>query len=631
MSRPAVVNHLVDHLTKCLVLIDGLQKGSGFFIAPNTIATCAHVAGPGGAAVTVVFREREWPGVVRWASAPDRRERITPYPDVAIVEVDLPVGSHHSVLLDDHRAASDTELVAAGHSSAATGSLAPLTTSYTHRGEHAEFIRLTDDVVAPGMSGGPVLNTVTGGVCGITKAASRTGQPAAGGFAVPVRALREVIPAEPYRVLRRMHDGFHSANRTWTNLADELPDEDPAVVPGWAERELRRILGTLPAAGHDEHLDDYRTIAGDPGATVRPPLHDHGDVVAELAGLSPPEDRFPRVLAYALHRSRTAGTTIADRLTRWAVMAARTPENRERVRARSHAAVPAPDPAPAPALTSVLVHVQPSGPNQQRYRCEIWRHDGVGITPLDVEGPDRSVDELHIHLRDTLPDLIRVQDGEKAPMIELVLPFGLLDEAVERWPRSSRRRGSLIGQRNPVVVRELERFELAPDNEDDREVLATWQARWDALAAGPVGAAVLKVDCDEKRDDTALYAELELHPVLGALVLPDTPQRRPELRTVLDVGIWSGLPIMAWRRDGCAGEADVAHDNCAGALLAAAVTEALADAGRDDVPDRIMRLRNEAGAKGHPECGNDIVLFWDDPRRRLRRSPMTPPREGAGG
>jgi hypothetical protein len=626
MSRPAVVTYLIEHLKKCLVLIDGLNKGSGFFIAPNTIATCAHVAGPAGAAVTVVLGERELPGVVRWASAPDRENRVTPYPDVAIVEVDLPVGAHHSVLLDDHRPASNTELVAAGHSRAVTGSFAPLTTFYTHRGEHAEFIRLTDDVVAPGMSGGPVLNTVTGGVCGITKAASQRGQPAAGGFAVPVRALREVMPAEPYRVLRREHDGFHSANRTWTNLADQLVDDDPAVVPGWAERELRRILGMLPPTGHDEHHDDYLAIARDRAVTVRHRLHDHGDVVAELAGLAPPDDRFPHVLAYALHRSRSAGDGIADRLTQWALMAARTPEDRELVRSRSDTTAP----PTAPVLTSVLVHVQPSGANRQRFRCEIWRHDGVSVTPLDIEGPDRSVAELRTHLRDTLPGLIRVRAGEKAPMIELVLPIDLLDEEVERWSRSGRRPGSLIGQRNPVVVRELERFELDPGEPEDEEILAGWQARWDALAGRSLGATVLKVDCDEGRDETALYSELELHTVLGAMVLPDTPQRRSALRTVLEVGLWSGIPIMVWRRAGCAGENGAGHDDCAGAELAAAVTAVLADAGRDDVPERIMRLRNQAGAR-RSECGDDIVLYWDDPRRRLSRSPMTTPREGAGG
>jgi hypothetical protein len=88
---------------------------------------------------------------------------------------------------------------------------------------------------------------------------------------------------------------------------------------------------------------------------------------------------------------------------------------------------------------------------------------------------------------------------------------------------------------------------------------------------------------------------------------------------------------MVWRRRGCTGGGDVDHDTCAGAELASAVRGALAGSGRDDVPEHIMRLRNQAAALGHPECGNDLVLFWDDPGRRLTRSPMTSPRENAGG
>jgi hypothetical protein len=622
-----VINHLTEHLKRCLVLLSGLDRGSGFFVAPNTIATCAHVAGPAGAEVAVEWQGRSLTGVVRWASPPGARGQLTPYPDVALVDVDLPDGSHRSVWLDDHRARPNTALVAAGHAKVYSGAPEPVTGWYTHRGEYAEMIRLTDDAIEPGMSGGPVLNTVTGGVCGITKAARLKGQPAAGGVAVPVRALRQIMTAEPYRELRRRQEDHHRRNRSWLLLAGRLPLE-PGTIAGWAERELRLILGLLPPAGHDELLADYRAIAGDRAVAVRHRLHDHGDVVAELAGLPPADDPFPDVLAYALHRARSAEPRFAAQLTQWALMAAPSPDERELVQAR----LSANGPDRASRMPSVLVYVRPSGPDRQRYRCEIWRHDGDDLTPVETEGPDRSAPELREHLRDRLPGLIRRgQAGGRTPMIELVLPADLLDEQVERWPRTGRNPWPLIGQKNPVVVRDLERFELDPAEEEDEEILGNWQARWDALAGQRIGPAVLKVDCDEQRDETALYAELELHTVLGAVVLPDTPQQRTPLRTVLDVGLYTGIPIMVWRRSGCAGGDGVDHDDCAGARLAAAVREALSGSGRDDVPEQIMRLRNQAAAGGDPECGNDLVLFWDDPGRRLRRSPMTSPRGDARG
>ncbi|MFC4063335.1 VMAP-C domain-containing protein [Actinoplanes subglobosus] len=633
MTGSPVINHLTEHLKRSLVLISGLDRGSGFFIAPNTIATCAHVAGASGAEVTVGWQGRSLAGVVRWASAPGGRGQVTPYPDVALIEVDLPDGGHRSVWLDDHRARPNTELVAAGHARVYSSAPEPVTGWYTHRGEYAEMIRLTDDLIEPGMSGGPVLNTVTGGVCGITKAARMKGQPAAGGVAVPVRALREIMPAEEYRRLRRRQEDHHRRNRSWLLLAGRLPLE-AGTVAGWAERELRLILGMLPAAGHDELFDDYLAIAGDRAVPVSHRLHDHGDVVAELAGLPPADEPFPDLLAYALHRARSADPRIAAQLTQWALMAAPSPDERELVQSRLAGAVPAGgdgDQRPA-GVPSVLVHVRPSGPDRQRYRCEIWRHDGDDLSPVETEGPDRSAEELRGYLRDRLPGLIRRGQAEgPAPMIELVLPADLIDEEVERWPRTGRNPWPLIGQKNPVVVRDQERFELDPVEPEDEEILVNWQARWDALAGRRIGGTVLQVDCDERRDETALYSELELHTVLGAVVLPDTPRQRTALRTVLDVGLYTGVPIMVWRRSGCGGGDGVDHDDCAGARLASAVRGALAESGRDDVPEQIMRLRNQAAAGGQPECGNDLVLFWDDPGRRPRRSPMTAPRGDAGG
>ncbi len=606
MAGSPVIAHLTEQLWKCLVLISSERdKGSGFFIAPNTIATCAHVTGPPGSEVTVTWQGQDLRGVVRWGSVPGEAGTITPYPDVAVVEVDLPDGGHHSVWLDDHRPAPETEFVAIGHARVYGSSPEPVSGRYTHRGEYAEMIRLTDDLIEAGMSGGPVLSTETGGVCGITKAARQTGEPA-GGVAVPIRALRRIMPPEEYRALRRSHERHHRRNRVWLKWADKLPAAE----------------GTLA---------DYRAITDDPGARVTHPLHDHGDVVAELAGLPPPDEGLPYVLAYALRRAHAADPVLAGELGRWALLSAPDDAYRERVQARLSVARSGPD-QPSRS-SSVLVHVWPLGSNQQRYRCEIWKLDGDDWTSLDTEGPDRSPDDLRAHLRESLPRLVRRGgSGGRPVLIELVKRQELLDEEVERWP--GRRLYSLLGLSHPVVVRGLERFDLDPAEEDDEELLAVWQKRWDALEGHRIGVgeATLKtVACEEQRDKTALFAELELDPGLSAVVLPDTPRRQTRLRKVLDVGIDSGISIMVWRRNGCGGGAGVAHDECAGARLSEAITAALVGARRDDVPEQILQLRQQAAAKGDPECGNDVVLFWDDPGRRPQRPLMTPPRGDAGG
>ncbi|WP_436527464.1 trypsin-like peptidase domain-containing protein [Actinoplanes sp. HUAS TT8] len=626
MAGPSDIDQLIDHLRSCLVLISGAGTGSGFLIAPDTILTCAHVAGGPGRPVTITWHGQPLPGVVKWGSEPGGGRGITPYPDLAVVEVKLPEGSRQPVVwLDDHRPASSAEFVAVGHAEVFGTSPERNSGRYTHGGEYAEMIRLAGDTVESGMSGGPVLNLETGGVCGITKAARQKGQPA-GGVAVLIRALRLIMPPDEYRDLRRRHEAHHRCNRAWFRLAGN------GVSESRGEWHLRELLGLLPPIGHAEHLADFRAVIGDPGAEVPHPLLDHGDVVAELAGRAGPADRLPPVLAYALLRARSAGDPLAEQIGQWASMAAHTPEDWERVQAARSGPATTP---PVAGLPSVLVYVRPLGSNRQRYRCEIWKHDGTTVTALDTGGPDRSADELRTHLREHLPRWARRGTaGDRPPMIELVLPEDLLDEAVEQWPRRGRHVVSVLGVNNPVVVRALERFELDPDDPDDEEMLASWQERWDRLAGRRIGigpATVMTVDCQEQRDESALFAEIALDPGLSTMILPDTPQRRAELRRVLGVGLESGIPIMVWRRNGCGGGAGVAHDECAGFQLGEAVSGALLGVRRNDVPEQILQMRQQAAAKKGPDCGNDVVLFWDDPGRRLNWALMTPPRRDAGG
>lgn len=626
MSASPLVDHLTRQLETCLVIVSGRIEGSGFFIAPDTVATCAHVAGEVGRQITVTWQDLILPGVVRWAS-PLVGRGIEPYPDAAVVEVTSPGGGHPVVWLDDHLPRTEAKLIVVGYARTYAQAVGRSSGWFTHGGEYDDMIRLTQDEIEPGMSGAPVLNAETGGICGITKAARRPGQPA-GGVAIPVRALRKIMEPEPYRLLHRRHDEHHRRNQRWIRLADELRTL-PGTVSGRAERQLRLILAELPAVEHEEHLADYQAIAGDLAQPVRHPLHDYGDVVTELDGLVPADDRFPHVLAYAIYRCRSAQPAVAGRLETWARMAA-PPGDEEKVEARLAARrAGEPTPGAGSRLPSVLVYVRPSGPDRKRYRCEIWRHDGTDLTPIEIEGPDHTVAHLREHLRDRLPGLARRGPaGDRHPMIEMVLPLELLDEDVEHWPAAGRRVWPVLGQTNPVVVRELERFE-----EDDEELLHDWRDRWDVLRDGRIGAALMAVRCGERRAESALYSQFRLGPGLGAVVLPDTPQKASPLRVVLDVGLYAGIPIMIWRRNGCAGGADVAHHECAGAQLAEAVTAALAESGRDDVPARIMQVRNWAAAEGRPECGNDIVLLWDDPGRRLPQPPMEAPtgEHDAGG
>ncbi|SCL25835.1 trypsin-like peptidase domain-containing protein [Micromonospora inyonensis] len=623
MAAPDRTDQLTALLKDCLVLVSGRGEGSGFFVGPGLVATCAHVAGATGDRVTVGWRDADLPGTVRWASTLTGRG-LAPYPDLAVVEVVVPPGGHPAVWLDDHLPAMSARLVVVGHARTYGPQVGRTSGWFAHGGDYEDMIRLTGDEVAPGMSGAPVLNAETGGVCAITKATRRSGQPS-GGVAVPVRAIRAIMDPAPYRRLRREHDAYHRRNRRWTGLADDLPGA-AGPVSRRAERELRAILSGLPATDHEQHLTTYRAVAGDLAVPPRHPLHDHGDVVSELAGLLPAEDGFPHVLAYAIDMSsRVAEQSVAESLRVWARMSPQTRRDRDEAANRlADARVGVPDAATS-RIPSVLVYVRPAGQDRRRYRCELWRYeDEDDITPIATDDPDRSLEELRRHLRDRLPELARGgPDDGRRPMIELVLPYHLLDEDVDHWLEApDRNPWSVLGQTNPVVVRELERFE------EDDERLGTWRRRWKALDGQDVGVALTPVSCLERREHRALHAWFQLEPALGALVLPGSPQDGPA-RGALEVGLHCGVPIVVWRRRGCTGQPEISHRDCPGSRLSEAVAAEFGKAGRDDVPERIRRLRNRAGADGHPECGHDVVLLWDDPGRRLPRPRMAPPTQGA--
>ncbi|MFC7527714.1 trypsin-like peptidase domain-containing protein [Actinoplanes sp. GCM10030250] len=619
MREPGMAgaDQLVKLVKECLVLVSGRLVGSGFFVAPGMIATCAHVAGAPGDVVRVDWRDTSLPGVVRWAS-PLTDRKIVPYPDMALVEVES--SGHPMVWLDDQLPAMSDQLVVFGHARTFTPEAARKSGWFKAGGEYGDMIRLIDDEISPGMSGAPVLNAETGGVCAITKATANEepGLPS-GGVAVPVRALREVMEPGPYRLLRRGHEAYHRRNRRWTGLAHELP-RCGGPVGRRAEGELRAILARLPEAGHDQHLAAFRAVAGDLPDPPRHPLHDHGDVVTELAGLLPAEDGFPHLLTYAIEVSRSAQPVLlAELLRQWARMTPRNRRDQDEVAKRLSGERQAAPAGPA-RLPSVLVYVRPAGQDRQRYHCELWRYAGADeVVPIATEEPDRSLGELRGYLRERLPALARAVSGEGRPMIELVLPYELLDEDVEQWPEApDRNPWSVLGQTNPVVVRDLERFDEPEERTED------WRQRWQALADRDMGTALTTVSCLEQRGHRALYSLFRLDPARAALTLP-RPLRAPITRTVLEVGLYCGVPVMVWRRNGCDGEPEKSHQDCPGSRLAKAVEAELAGGGRDDVPERIMRLRNRAGAEGEPECGHDVVLLWDDPGRRLPRPRMLSP------
>ena len=91
--------------------------------------------------------------------------------------------------------------------------------------------------------------------------------------------------------------------------------------------------------------------------------------------------------------------------------------------------------------------------------------------------------------------------------------------------------------------------------------------------------------------------------------------------------------MMLWRRGSepgplvCGSSCGIpGRDACPDAGFLTQAREALSDTARDEVPGRICKLRNDAEieAEDGDHVGEHVVLLWDDPSRRIPRTPLVP-------
>jgi NACHT domain/Trypsin-like peptidase domain len=230
---------LDDLLRRCTVrIVTAKASGTGFFVAPGQILTCAHV---------VETSQNDAAGLqVIWEGQDHRAKLVTllpnPYPDLALLHVDLL--QHPCVYL--HRQVDlGEELYSYGYTDEYPGDSA----LFMYEGptdEHHPLLKLRDSQVRPGLSGAPLLNTRTGGVCGVVKR-SRDRHSSAGGRAVPVSTVLDQFPA-----LQPLQHQFHLRDGTWGALLSIqqrqiLGLEPPGASPIEAYMAaVREYCGNMP-------------------------------------------------------------------------------------------------------------------------------------------------------------------------------------------------------------------------------------------------------------------------------------------------------------------------------------------------------------------------------------------------
>jgi hypothetical protein len=624
-------DHLIALARACLVRITVAgQVGSGFLAAPGYVLSCAHVVGAGRTA-TVEWNGQKYEAAVRYAEpAPVHRSRaLLDYPDLAVLELLDPPADHPCAWLDFRLPSPGKTLIAIGHSNVFTPEWTPSDVSVRYDGRYGPWLRFVDCELAPGMSGGPVFNPRSGGVCALTKA-NQLANTRLGGLAVPLRGLRRADPGL-YRELCRAHDRYHAgAGRPWASTVDTLvadgvriEDAEQRPLPAWPgggrryelwpaeERALRAVLAALPEAG--DHAARF-TRAG-PAVCPAPAdvLHDHGDVVTELAGMVPPRSGLPYVLAYAadLARDEPGGP-----LHNWVLVTAGAAQCGEEALARLR---------PAERRTSresVMVRLRPAGNDHDRYELTLWHYLDPGrIVPTVHDGQPVPFEQIRDRLHELLPDQLlalaeRTTDADPAALVEFLLPPELLDADVDTW-RPWPQDWARLGRRHPVVVRDLARVESGRRH-------PAWEHRWRRLDGADLSQALAFVACDDTADHEAMEGRIEEEPGLSVLVLATSPGY-PSAKVALEVGLPAGVPVMLWRRGGCAG---CAGGTCPGRAFLAGLREKLRGTTAAQLPYRIKELRNQAARANDPaHCGAGVVLLWDDPHRRPPRDRMVHPQE----
>ncbi|MFG1809442.1 trypsin-like peptidase domain-containing protein [Streptomyces sp. NPDC049040] len=642
---------LVPLVSEATVRIHGAKPGhplfgSGFFVAPNWVLTCAHVActstedaeqaeeaagvaQPAAREVTVGWGDRMLGAVVEWAEPAGGGGGSWPAPDLALIRLLDPV-DHPCVWLTERTAKAYTTNQVAFFGYTRSGSTAE---SYNGRctisgqvGSTGVLKLSSEDEMPHGVSGGPVVDLVRGEVIGVVKA-RRQGQD--GGLAVGIQQLRRLPGADPadpsydlYHRVMAAHDLHHDDRHsflstdvfTWIDAHGEIDAcAGRALTPGQRTRLLGLLAQLPPPASTRSLLDIVSEVRGGPAQGLPVAPRAWRDGLGLLYDLRRGTTELEAVLRYAVHAAtaeRVSGTDeSAERaLWGWAQQTAgaadtlsrlfrRTlvDERKGRLRGRG---IPVLDPAPAEQRgAEALVEIFPRGWELDRYD---WRVSAVPesgeVECIEEEFGGTRLEDMAARLRDPLREAFRRCDATGlSAVVQLAVPGALVGIFAD-----VRLLG--IDADRPVVIR---RTDMPAEDRPDADERA---ARWRALHEQSPRPDIL--DCDEGvPSPLPAESELRARPRDTLPVLCRSAGNAPE---ALHRIVRSGYSIALWRRQPVPQESVCAdlHRGMDRAVRSAR------SAGR--LPRMLAELRAEVD-DGMPEkfWSTGLMLFYHDPTRPL--------------
>ncbi len=239
-------------------LIAASQKGTGFFVAPGLVLTCAHVVARGEVAPSVVHAAATPYRTAADLAVPRRTYRFgrgLSEPDLILLHIDSENTNPYVCLAEPVQPGD--ELWTFGYPDSRYRSGDSVTFRYegiSERKDGTTLLKVTQGRIRLGFSGAPVLNWRTGAVCGVIHCRELT--PGDTARLVPVTTVLATYPE-----LAKMH-GAPCGNRMWLDLLDDAQLAAAGIrYPG------PRLRAYLTAAREADRQHPYAHLL--PGA---PPL-----------------------------------------------------------------------------------------------------------------------------------------------------------------------------------------------------------------------------------------------------------------------------------------------------------------------------------------------------------------------
>ncbi|MFH0520864.1 trypsin-like peptidase domain-containing protein [Streptomyces sp. M41] len=606
----------------------GTLWGTGFFVAPGWLLTCAHVL--------PLTRGAEGVGPLRVRGhrldAPARLGYWLggggdPEDDLALVRVPEDV-EHACVRLTDR---CDRPLRVAAYGWRTPQGRTPQRwdgESECNGRDGAFGLTLGPQMEIPsGASGGPLLDREHGVVAGIVKA-RRTGRD--GGLAVSATALRgfrtarpvggeDGLGADPYGELIRAHDRWHQAAEgpmSWVLLQEGIR---PGGARCWAPRDSAQagaLLSALPRPESSAQLQDViaRVLGHEPLWEDETAPVDWRDGQGWLY------DDYEDADLRSLHYLRAVAAVTAARapdaaraLERWVERRAdRLPDHLRALvvekgvtpsTARNRVCA---DDGDGPVVAVELIPDLFRPHDRFHWRIWCWRGGAGTVRALD-EGPSdegAALAELPHLLGGPLARAFAQLDaGPRQTRLELALPVEHFDVDVHLWrpgpvvrslrPHPAERP---FGVHRQVVLRCLKRCGEPAD---------MWRERWRGVVEG--GLKALPVPSPAYAKDT-----LEAAPPGAVPVLCRSPG---ESSGTLTEAIGAGYAVVLWNlkaehAHGCGAGCEQLHDRTARLLGSTGRATAL--------PERVRALRERISeADEDAFWAEHLALLYDDPHRPI--------------